>query len=169
MPGEPVPRRTFLGYAVGLVGAVIGGMLGVPIVGYAISPALDKPETEWKEVGRVEDFQVGIPKLVTADMTRKDGWVKSKEKLPLFVLRRDKGEVTVYDVRCTHLGCPVSFKSDQSKFFSPCHGGVFDLDGRVLAGPPPRPLDRYETKIENGKLFAGGLFRVNDKLEKVEA
>lgn len=167
MTGGSVPRRTFLGYGIGFVGAMIGGMLGVPMVTYAISPALDKPETEWKEVGRLEDFPVGVPKLITVDRTRKDGWVKTKEKLPLFVFQRAKGDVTIYDVRCTHLGCPVSFKD--SKYFSPCHGGVFDLDGRVLAGPPPRPLDRYEVKVENGKLYAGAMFRVNDKLDRIEA
>ena len=44
---------------------------------------------------------------------------------------------------------------------------MFDQDGRVLAGPPPRPLDRYELRVENGVLFAGRIYKVNDQLEQV--
>ena len=49
----------------------------------------------------------------------------------------------------------------------PCHNGVFDPQGRVLGGPPPRPLDRYEYKVENGVLYAGKLFKVNDQLQRI--
>ena len=62
---------------------------------------------------------------------------------------------------------PVNWSPQARRFFSPCHGGVFDADGRVLTGPPPRPLDRYEIKIENGVLFAGPAYQVNERLERL--
>ena len=54
---------------------------------------------------------------------------------------------------CTHLGCRVTWHPDIQHFVSPCHDGHFDLTGKNISGPPPRPLDEFVTKIENGKLF----------------
>jgi Rieske Fe-S protein len=57
---------------------------------------------------------------------------------------------------CTHLGCKVRWIPDQEGFFCPCHNGVFAKDGSVVSGPPPRPLDQYEVKIEDGILYVKG-------------
>jgi Rieske Fe-S protein len=53
---------------------------------------------------------------------------------------------------CTHLGCRIRWIADEGKFYCPCHNGIFDRDGTVLSGPPPRPLDRFEVKVENDTL-----------------
>jgi Rieske Fe-S protein len=58
---------------------------------------------------------------------------------------------------CTHLGCRVRWIADQESFFCPCHNGVFDAQGSVVSGPPPRPLDRYEVKVEGDQLFVRGV------------
>ena len=57
---------------------------------------------------------------------------------------------------CTHLGCRVRWIADQEQFFCPCHNGVFDKDGTVVSGPPPRPLDRYEVKVEGETVYILG-------------
>jgi Rieske Fe-S protein len=54
----------------------------------------------------------------------------------------------------------VRWIADQEVFLSPCHNGVFDREGKVISGPPPRPLDRYEVKIENNQLLIGQLYKV---------
>lgn len=81
--------------------------------------------------------------------------------------RKSQDDFVIYHLHCTHVGCPVNWSPQAKRFFSPCHGGVFDPDGRVLAGPPPRPLDRYEGKVENGVLYAGPVYRVSNQLERV--
>jgi len=73
---------------------------------------------------------------------------------PAFRVERGaEGNYLVFDNHCTHLGCPYHWEASEHKFICPCHGGQFDATGKVLGGPPPRPLDRYETKVENGTLY----------------
>jgi Rieske Fe-S protein len=57
---------------------------------------------------------------------------------------------------CTHLGCRVRWSADRKQFFCPCHNGVFDQNGTVVSGPPPKPLNRYEVKVENDQLSIRG-------------
>jgi cytochrome b6-f complex iron-sulfur subunit len=54
---------------------------------------------------------------------------------------------------CTHLGCRVHFVADRQVFVCPCHQGIFDAEGRVLSGPPPRPLDRFEVRERGGMIY----------------
>ncbi len=56
------------------------------------------------------------------------------------------------DTTCTHLGCGVSWSAERKVFLCPCHGGVYAADGRVLAGPPPRPLARRPLLVSDGRV-----------------
>ena len=60
--------------------------------------------------------------------------------------------IAVLSVTCTHLGCGVSWNAARQAFLCPCHGGVYAADGRVLAGPPPRPLARIPFAVEGGRV-----------------
>ena len=70
--------------------------------------------------------------------------------------------------RCAHLGCPVRYVQASQRFICPCHGGVYGGDGEVVAGPPVRPLDRFETTVEGGQVLVGPRFSVNSSFEKFE-
>jgi Rieske Fe-S protein len=73
---------------------------------------------------------------------------------PVLVSRRDSADgITVFSSRCPHLGCTVRWDGRKSLFLCACHGGVFHPDGRVKAGPPPRPLQRYPIKVKDGELL----------------
>ena len=76
--------------------------------------------------------------------------------MTVFVVTEDGRNFVALSNICTHLGCRVRWVSDQGKFFCPCHNGVFDKDGNVVSGPPPRPLDRYDVKVEDGQIFILG-------------
>ena len=67
--------------------------------------------------------------------------------------RRPSGQVCELSAICPHLGCIVRWDGQSGRFRCACHGGNFDRDGSVLAGPPPRPLDRYAFRVESGRLF----------------
>ncbi len=70
----------------------------------------------------------------------------------LFVVRDEKGFLSV-SARCTHLGCMVVWNRDHHMFLCPCHGGKFDVEGRNVEGPPPRPLDAFSLRLDdNGYL-----------------
>lgn len=159
-------RRRFFKYLVNGIGATMAAILAVPLGGLYVLPALKKPKIAWKEAGAVNDFSVGEIKLVPLKPLERRQWPEDWGTEAAFVYRRSDDDFVVYNLHCTHVGCPVNWSAPAKRFFSPCHGGVFDADGRVLSGPPPRPLDRYEVRIENGVLYAGPVYRVNDQLER---
>ena len=68
--------------------------------------------------------------------------------------------------RCAHLGCPVRYIQASQRFVCPCHGGVYDFEGKVEGGPPVRPLDRFYTRVRNGRVQVGDRFSVNSELER---
>lgn len=70
----------------------------------------------------------------------------------VIVLRRDD-EVRAFSGTCTHLGCQIKWEADKNRFFCPCHLGVFDENGQVVSGPPPRPLDSFEVDIVGNNVF----------------
>ena len=164
---EPIAprRRRFITVALGGIVAAIAGTLGVPLAGFFALPALRRAERRWLEVGPVADFPEGrIVKALAKPLTAQV-WPYETPRVALFVLNRGGEQFTLFHIHCTHVGCPIRWNVQAGRFFSPCHGGVFDKEGRVLAGPPPRPLDRYESKIEKGVLYAGRIYMVNEKLE----
>jgi len=160
-------RRRFFKYLVNGIGATIAAILAVPLGGFYVVPALKKPKVIWKECGAVEDFPVGEIKLVPLKPLERRQWPEDWGTEAAFVYRQSEDDFVVYNLHCTHVGCPINWSPQAKRFFSPCHGGVFDADGRVLIGPPPRPLDRYEVKIENGIVYAGPVYRVNSRLERM--
>lgn len=72
----------------------------------------------------------------------------------VFLKKDDKG-LTVFSPLCTHLGCLVKWNNIQKEFVCVCHGGKFDMDGKVIAGPPPKPLERLPLNIRDGKVYVG--------------
>ena len=71
----------------------------------------------------------------------------------LVIVRTGEREVKAISTVCTHLGCTVYWQADKSEFFCPCHQGIFDKDGNVVSGPPPRPLDTYKVELEGDNVF----------------
>jgi Rieske Fe-S protein len=71
--------------------------------------------------------------------------------------------------RCAHAGCPTRFVQAAGNFICPCHGGVYDFEGKVIGGPPVRPLDRFQTRVRGGKVEVGPRYSVTSQLEPVRA
>ena len=79
---------------------------------------------------------------------------------------QDPQPYVVISTRCAHLGCPVRYIQASEKFLCPCHGGVYDSQGQVEGGPPVRPLDRFYTRVTNGRVEVGDRFSLNSELER---
>jgi cytochrome b6-f complex iron-sulfur subunit len=71
---------------------------------------------------------------------------------PVILFRRNS-ELVAFSAVCTHLGCTVAYFPEDEVFECPCHGGEYDIDGRVLSGPPPKPLTRLNVRVEGGKVI----------------
>ena len=76
------------------------------------------------------------------------------------------GGFVAISTRCAHLGCPVRWVVPAERFVCPCHGGVYDFQGKVVGGPPPRPLDRFATRVRNGQVQLGPRYSVNSQLKR---
>ena len=150
-------RRRFLGRIIQAIGGLVAAVVGIPIIGYILSPLLSAPESHWRVVGAVADFRVGQTVLAIFSAFRQDGWVQRVQRIPVYVRRSDETRFLVLGPQCTHLGCMSQWNQNSQTFLCPCHAGVFDADGKNIAGPPPRPLDQYEVKVEDGRLFVGAL------------
>lgn len=153
-------RRNFLQAIIASVAGIIGVSLSGLVSGYFLSPLLRKEPMEWTLVADIRDIPLGTPAKVVYSQRTTDGWVRQQEAKLAWVLTEDGQRFTVYEPHCTHLGCGYFWHADKKVFFCPCHDGVYDIQGNVLSGPPPRPLDRMENKVEQGKLYVGRVFRV---------
>ncbi|MEK7777725.1 MAG: ubiquinol-cytochrome c reductase iron-sulfur subunit [Chloroflexota bacterium] len=153
-----VSRRNFLKYSVVGITGVISAVLAVPLVRYFISPALGSAEGaeggEWTVIARTTEIPVGKPLRVEYEQRKKDSWMLTTRRKAAWIVTQDGQNFTVFDPHCTHLGCPYTWmetgdwNKGQPHFHSPCHNGIFAIDGTVISGPPPRPLDRVMSKVE---------------------
>ena len=154
---KDINRRKFMQAAIFGMGGIIGAAVGVPTAVYVVGPSLKDTQVEsWIRLGPTSKVELGTPTLFTFKLQSQTGWIVNEEELTVYV-RTDNGRdfIAMSNI-CTHLGCRVRWIGDQERFFCPCHNGVFDRDGNVVSGPPPRPLDRYETRVEDGQLMVQG-------------
>lgn len=146
-------RRDFIKGTAAVIGGLIGALIGIPSIVYLLSPSLGVEEdTDSIDLGPLENYPVGVPTRFDFTRTKVNGWERTSLNYGLFVVRKSDSEVRVFSDICTHLGCRVSWHPDVQHYISPCHDGHFDIMGKNVSGPPPRPLDEFVTKIENGNL-----------------
>jgi menaquinol-cytochrome c reductase iron-sulfur subunit len=159
-PETPSPRRRFLTLCTSALATVLGLLVAVPALGYFLAPLrsrLGKSQAgpEFQPIGPLDSLPIGQWKLMSFEVVNQDGWEKARSRRSAWVRRNAEGntDAMVLSPICTHLGCPVSWQPDRSSFICPCHGGVFDANGNNVAGPPPRPMDPLESRVEAGQLM----------------
>lgn len=158
--GAPLfTRRAFLSKISFAVGGIGAALLGVPVVGFLLAPLLRRQPQVWVPVGAVAQFAANQTVLVTLSDPSPLPWAGVTARSAAWLRRTGTDQFVAFSVNCTHLGCPVRWLADAEIFMCPCHGGVFYRDGRVAAGPPPRPLYQYQVRIRDGQveLLAGTL------------
>jgi menaquinol-cytochrome c reductase iron-sulfur subunit len=185
-PGERFPRSKFLEASTLGLGAVIGGVVTVPIAGFALLPPFLGQKRHEVDLGPVTDLAEGQWYIATFETDPAEG---ATSRRTAFV--RNNGSVksgsaqvpsfTIISNRCAHLGCPVQangpmgatkhehtangeitlHESQPAGFGCPCHGGQYDTEGNRTAGPPVRGLDRYDFEIKNGRLILLSMYSVS--------
>lgn len=148
-----ISRGSFMKVAIAGIGGAIGAAMGVPAIAYLVGPALVENTGEWLQLGAVNKVELNTPTLFKITIETKTGWINAEEEFSAYILTDNGQDFTVMSNICTHLGCRVRWIPEQDKFFCPCHNAVFAKDGSVVAGPPPRPLDRFESKVEDGIIY----------------
>jgi menaquinol-cytochrome c reductase iron-sulfur subunit len=151
---KELSRRHFMQSAIWGIGGLIGAIFGVPAIVYIVGPSLKNQQTQtWMRLGPTSKVELGTPTLFSVKVKTQTGWIVNEEEISVYVLTTDGRTYIAMSNICTHLGCHIRWIAEQNHFFCPCHNGVFDPSGNVVSGPPPRPLNRYDVKVEAGQLF----------------
>ncbi len=154
MKNSPLNRRDFIKGTAAAIGGLIGALIGIPSIVYLLLPSLRAEEdSDSIALGPLENYPIGVPTRFDFTRTKVNGWERTSVNYGLYVVRKSENEFRVFSDICTHLGCRVSWHPDVQHYISPCHDGHFDIVGNNISGPPPRLLDEFVTKIENGNLF----------------
>src|SRR6476469_680007 len=148
--GESMTRRKAFTVAVQGIGGRGGAEIVLPAVGFAVAPIFHRGKERWEAVGPVNDFVEDTYRQVV--FTETEG-IGDAGKTTAYIRKgseqfeEDPGKFVAVSNRCAHLGCPVRFVEAAGNFICPCHGGVYDFQGKRIGGPPVRPLDTFQTRI----------------------
>ena len=126
------------------IGASLAGLLGT----FALRPANAAARERWIRAGSTANLKSGVPVTRVLSFSRVDGWYRERARQTVFLVWDGGKSVRALSATCTHLGCQVQWDGDKRRFFCPCHGGAYDASGQVVAGPPPRPLDRLDARVD---------------------
>jgi menaquinol-cytochrome c reductase iron-sulfur subunit len=152
---EPQTRRGFYLTVINLLGAALGAAVAIPAAAYLLIRPKGAADEGWSEVAQLDQLKVGKPEQILYVRKRVDGWHKVTEKVATWLVKTDEHTVVAFNPACTHLACPYHWDDKAHQFACPCHDSKFSIEGKVLAGPAPRPLDRYVAKVEDGKILIG--------------
>ncbi|MGC8783628.1 MAG: ubiquinol-cytochrome c reductase iron-sulfur subunit [Armatimonadota bacterium] len=146
-------RREWLATLVKALATLLAIVYSIPTLVMLVVPAFRRQKPPWIKVGNANEFPVGEPKAVTLSHQRRDGWVIRTVRSTVYVVVKPDGSLKVLSNICTHASCAVRWERSRNAFFCPCHAGYFDAEGKVVQGPPPRPLPEYPHKVEGGLLY----------------
>jgi Rieske Fe-S protein len=187
-PEDRFPRSKFLEASTLGLGAVIGGVVTVPALGFMIGPAFTKEAQKDIDVGPITNFPQDKFVVTTftsnaaqGEVSRRTAYIRYNGTVAVKVdgKQQQQPSFTIISNHCAHLGCPVQPNGPLNNagtkrfrdvtliptvsiagFGCPCHGGQYDTEGNRIAGPPVRALDRYSFSIREGHLFIGKPFSV---------
>jgi Rieske Fe-S protein len=146
-------RRNFFKIVIGAMASICAAVLAVPLIGSFIGAGPQSRKSEWIRIAAVPSLFVGKPASVMAIEKNRDAYLREKVIRHFWAVKFPDNSIAVYSPTCPHLGCQYNWNTATGHFECPCHGSIYAVDGRVLAGPAPRPLDRLLVKIEAGEVF----------------
>jgi Rieske Fe-S protein len=152
-----MPRRAFHLAVIYILGALISVALAIPALIYLLVPPRSRKDSGYVDAGDISQLTPDSPVEMSFQDTRVDGWRVVTEKKTAWVVKTPDNKIIAFGPQCTHLACAYHWDAGVKQFACPCHNSFFSLQGQVLAGPAPRPLDRYVTRIQNNRLQVGAL------------
>lgn len=134
-------RRKFVNAILGLGG--LGGLATIiyPVLSYLKPPKSTKPTVNSVKAGMASAFKSNSYKIV------KFG------RIPVILVKTETAKFVALSATCTHLDCIVQYKKDTKQIWCACHNGIYDLTGKNISGPPPRPLENYAVKVVNDEII----------------
>ena len=134
-------RKKFLNTLLGIGG--IGGLAAIlyPVLSFLSPPKITEPTVNSVKAGTSSDFPANSSKIIKFGRS------------PVILIKTDNGQYKALSASCTHLDCIVQYKKDTKQIWCACHNGIYDLNGRNISGPPPRPLEEYNVKVVKDEII----------------
>jgi cytochrome b6-f complex iron-sulfur subunit len=133
-------RRYFVNSLLGSGLIATAASIFYPILKFVIPPDSAESAVMSVSVGRPDDIQPNT------------GAIFKFGGEPGLLIRTPEGELRAFSARCTHLNCTVQYDSGEKSIICACHGGQFDLNGKNIAGPPPKPLTAYSVNVRGDEI-----------------
>ncbi len=128
-------RRSFLDYFLGSGVVALLGSVFFPVLKYIMPPPIPQAVQNDVVAGKVGELAPNAGKIFRFG------------NKPGILVRTPEGDYRAFSAVCTHLQCTVQYRDDFKHIWCACHNGHFDLTGRNIEGPPPRPLEEYRVEI----------------------
>ena len=134
-------RRKFINLLLG--GGILGWMASVfyPVYSFLKPPKIPEANVNAVRAGLAADFPPNSGQIIKFGRT------------PVILIRTEVGEFRAFEGTCTHLDCIVQYRTDLKHIYCACHNGHYDLRGRNISGPPPKPLSEYAVNIINDEIM----------------
>jgi Rieske Fe-S protein len=136
LPPEKTSRRRFLDYLLGTSVVATLAAIFYPIAKFMVPP----------EVVEAQQNSVSVGK--NAEIASNSGKIFKFGSKPGILIRTESGELKAFSAKCTHLDCIVQYDPKGKQIICACHNGAYDLAGRNIGGPPPRPLDAFTVNVK---------------------
>ncbi|GAC1479830.1 MAG: menaquinol-cytochrome c reductase iron-sulfur subunit [Candidatus Dormibacteria bacterium] len=149
-------RRQFGILGTQLSGAIVGLALGIPIVGFLLSPLFRRQPYVERMVGDIANVPEGEPTKFEVAFPQ-NAWPVPEVKAAVYVVKVN-GKTKVLSNVCSHMECPVRWETELRQFLCPCHGGLYDITGQNVGGPPPKPLPEYVHRLDGTTLYIENRF-----------
>ncbi len=139
-PPKITTRRQFLDYLLGTSAFATLSAILYPIARFMIPPQI------------VEASQNSVVAAKTSEIANNSGKIFKFGSKPGILIRTETGDLKAFSASCTHLDCIVQYQPDAKNIFCACHSGVYDLTGKNVSGPPPRPLEEFTVNVKGDEI-----------------
>lgn len=140
-PEKEIGRRRFLDYLLGTSAVATLAAIFYPILRFMVPP----------EVVEAQQNSVSVGK--NAEIANNSGKIFKFGSKPGIIIRTETGELKAFSASCTHLDCIVQYDPNGKQIVCACHNGKFDLTGKNISGPPPRPLEEFPVKVSGDEII----------------
>jgi cytochrome b6-f complex iron-sulfur subunit len=134
-PNSP-SRRKFLDYLLGSSAFATLAAIFYPIMKFMVPPEV------------VEAQQNSVVAAKSAEIAANTGKIFKFGSKPGLIIRTETGDLKAFSASCTHLDCIVQYDPGSKEIICACHNGKYDLTGKNVSGPPPRPLEEFTVNIK---------------------
>ena len=150
---EKINRRSFFKVLSGVFVGLITFTLGIPMIESLAGTIKKTSKRSYSKLTALNSISENQPVNLPFIITEEDAFLKSSQPENVWAVKKSESDTVVYSPICPHLGCRYQWHEDSKLFVCPCHHSVFNIDGKVVSGPAPRPLDTLPAKVKDNYLY----------------